>query len=127
MYSRLKVTTFNERFNQLCSESSKTDSQIANKLEVSKQTVSAWKNGSRSPKPPTIAAISRFFHVSIQWLLGFDVPRYEEEYTAREEGYTVQLQHPESCVLARHFDQLPEESRLAIMKMFNLTGTNRGE
>ena len=117
MYTRMKVSTFNERFDLLCSESSMTDIEISKKLQVSKQTISAWRNGKRSPKAPTIAAISRNFHVSVRWLLGFDVPRYEEKYTAKEEGTTIQVQHPETVILAKGFDRFPEEERKRALEM----------
>jgi transcriptional regulator with XRE-family HTH domain len=70
-----KVSTFRERFRTLCSENPSSDSRLAEQLHVSKQTISAWKSGARSPKDPTISAIAQFFNVNVKWLMGFDVPR----------------------------------------------------
>jgi len=111
MYSRMKITTFNDRFDTLCSESSLNDIQIAQRLGVSKQTISAWRSGQRSPKPPTITTISAYFHVSIRWLMGFDVPRYEEDATAKEESTSIEIKHPEVRILAKGFDAMPEAER----------------
>lgn len=70
-----KVSTFKERFAQLCSENPSSDSRLADSLHVSKQTISAWKSGLRSPKDLTVIMIASFFNVNAQWLMGFDVPR----------------------------------------------------
>ena len=78
MYSGAKVTTFKERFSDLCNESVLSDVEISRELKVSKQTISAWKCGTRSPKEPTIILIAQFFHVPVNWLMGFDVPKQEE-------------------------------------------------
>ena len=78
-YSNKKVATFQERFAQLCNENSGTLTKLAESLHVSKQTVSAWKNGTRSPKQPTIVAISDYFNITIEWLMGFDVEPNRKE------------------------------------------------
>ena len=73
-----KVSNFADRFNELVSDLVEKGAQrvdIAKTLGVSKQTISAWTTGERSPKRPTIAGISQAYDVSIAWLHGFDVPR----------------------------------------------------
>ena len=75
MYTNELVTVFRERFTDLCNESPMNDTEIAKKIGVSKQTVSAWKIGDRSPKQPTNETIANVFHVNIYWILGFDVPK----------------------------------------------------
>lgn len=69
------MNAFNERLSVLLDEYNGNDSDIAKGLHVSKQTVSAWRSGSRSPKAPTVEAIARFFNVNIPWLMGMDVER----------------------------------------------------
>lgn len=81
-YTRQKIMTFKERFSELCDSAPHNASAIAEALHVSRQTVSAWKSGFRSPKEPTIIAIAKHFHVSVPWLMGFDVEKQaKEEYT----------------------------------------------
>ena len=75
MQSKKKVATFQERFAELFDESNKTTQELADKLHVSKQTVSAWKIGTRHPKEPTIIAIAQFFGVSEIWLMGYDAKK----------------------------------------------------
>ncbi len=76
MHTGTKVTTFKERLSDLCEASPLSDTELADKLKISKQTLSAWKCGVRSPKEPTIIAIAQYFNVAIDWLMGFDVPMY---------------------------------------------------
>lgn len=72
-----KVATFEERIRELLDSASGSDSEIGRKLGVSRQTISAWKNGSRSPRGPMIEHIASTLKVSVQWLMGFDVPKAE--------------------------------------------------
>ena len=69
------TSDFPARFTQLVDEYGGTIPDLANALRVSKQTISAWKSGARSPKQPTVEHVARFFDVSIPWLMGLDVPR----------------------------------------------------
>ena len=75
MYTYEKVTTFRERLNDICDETGRTDIEIASDLRVSKQTLSAWKLGNRSPREPMIITLANYFGVSTEWLMGFDVPK----------------------------------------------------
>ena len=80
MHTYQLVTTFKERLADLCYESRQPDSELAKALGISKQTLSAWKCGTRSPKGPTIETIARHFNVPVDWLMGFDVPRNLEAH-----------------------------------------------
>ena len=75
VFTRKKVSTFQKRFSLLCDSSGKFDTALAEDLRVSKQTVSAWKSGRRSPKEPMIRAIAHYFHVKVEWLMGYDVEK----------------------------------------------------
>ena len=69
----MKVATNQERLNELFDSDSRNDSSIAAELGVSKQTISAWRSGFRSPKKTMLDKISDLYHVSIEWLMGYDV------------------------------------------------------
>lgn len=71
----LKVKTCQERLNELFDTLPYSDIDIAKKLGVSKQAISAWRNGSRSPKKTALEDISNMFGVDIAWIMGFDVER----------------------------------------------------
>ena len=66
----IQMADFRERFAELLNRSAENDRAIADALGVSKQTVSAWKNGERSPKQPTLVTIANHFHVGVAWLTG---------------------------------------------------------
>lgn len=69
------VSSFSARFSEtLLAYPSWYTKQFARRLGLSKQTISAYKNGTRKPKTPTIKAIAKELDVSETWLLGYDVP-----------------------------------------------------
>lgn len=73
-----KVSSFTERFGELVGDLMANGAQrvdIAKQLGVSKQTISAWETGERSPKRPTVAGIAQTYDINIAWLHGFDAPK----------------------------------------------------
>lgn len=74
-YTKQKISTFKERFSELCDSSPMNDTSIADALNVSRQTVCSWKAGTRSPKKPTILSIANYFRVDVAWLMGYDVSK----------------------------------------------------
>lgn len=69
------IENFSIRFSTLVDEHKGNANDIAKALNVSKQTISAWRAGTRSPRAPVVEAIARYFNVSVEWLMGLDVPR----------------------------------------------------
>ena len=63
---------FSEIFKELRIESGLGQVELAQKLNVSKGIISLWENGLREPKLSNLIAISRFFHVSIDYLAGLE-------------------------------------------------------
>ena len=64
------MADFTSRLNELLSHYDGSDSDLAIALGVSKQTISAWKNGTRFPKKPTLRTIADYFCVDVPWLIG---------------------------------------------------------
>ena len=73
----LKVSSFEKRICELLDNLPGSDSEKGKALGVSRQTISAWKTGVRSPREPMIMHIASVFKVSLKWLMGFDVPMHE--------------------------------------------------
>lgn len=71
----MKVATNQERLIELFDSDPRNDTAIAGLLGVSKQTISMWRHGTRSPKKSVLLRICEIFNVSIEWLMGFDVDR----------------------------------------------------
>ena len=69
-----KIATSQERLNALFDADPRSDKAIAISLGVSKQTISAWRNGIRSPKRTTVSAIAKYYNCSEEWLYGWDMP-----------------------------------------------------
>lgn len=57
------------KINQLRKLSGMTQEQLAEKLNVSRQTVSKWESGGTSPDLDSVIKVSRIFHVSLDDLL----------------------------------------------------------
>ena len=54
----MKIATSQERLIQLFDSDPRNDTAIADALGVSKQTVSMWRHGTRSPKKSVLIHIS---------------------------------------------------------------------
>ena len=68
------VSTFQERLGEAMNGMGVTE--LANTLGISKQSISAYINGTRKPKRLTIDGIARALHVNPAWLMGYDVDRF---------------------------------------------------
>lgn len=66
------TSTFTERLNILLNKSSKSDSAVADDLGVSRQAISMWRSGERSPKKSTIINIANYFGIDVAWLMGYE-------------------------------------------------------
>ena len=86
MKNGLKVATFRERITELVEASEKSQSDIAADFGISKQTLSAWITGQNSPRLPTVSALASYFGVTIPWLNGFDVPKYDDSFPVMKES-----------------------------------------
>ena len=69
-----KVATNQDRINQLFDNDPRNDTAIGEALGVSKQTISAWRNGTRSPKQSMLTKIAKMYNTTEEWLLGWDMP-----------------------------------------------------
>jgi repressor LexA len=70
------VATFDERLREAMENLTVTE--LANLLGISKQSVSAYLNGTRKPKRIVAREIARVLNVNPAWLCGYDVSRYPD-------------------------------------------------
>lgn len=82
------MADFTSRFNELLERYSGSDSELAEVFGVSKQAISAWKNGVRSPKRPTIRIIADYFGVGIPWLNGISDDETETGFDMIQRGFS---------------------------------------
>ena len=66
----MKDNIFGVRLKELRMELGISQRKLGEILGVCNQTVSFWENGSREPDLDAICAISKFFEVSTDFLLG---------------------------------------------------------
>jgi DNA-binding XRE family transcriptional regulator len=109
-----KVSCFKDRFNDLFTESNKTNTDLGKELHVSNQTISAWRLGTRSPKLPTAIAIASYFHVTVQWLLGYDVKKEEDESLRKRIPIVV----PDAQRFVKLLDYMPQDDYLMVLAAF---------
>ena len=86
------ISSFQERFAEAAGEINVT--QLADKLGISKQSVSAYLNGTRRPKQLTVSAIAQILRVDPAWLMGYDVEKYPPELNQTTLDALIS-QHPE--------------------------------
>lgn len=67
-----------EKINRLRSAAQMTQSELADRLEVSRQTVSKWELGAAQPELDKVVALSELFQVSTDYLLKREEPREPE-------------------------------------------------
>lgn len=61
---------FGQKIKELRTERGYTSQKVADEIGVSKGCVSFWENGLSEPKASHIVALSKFFDVSCDFLLG---------------------------------------------------------
>lgn len=99
---------FRHRLIELLSSYEGSDAELAKKMGVSKQTISAWRSGTRSPKRPTIESLARYFNVNTAWLMGLDVDRAA---AGQENGEALGMLDEDTRTLATGFEKMPQEQK----------------
>ncbi|EAD3672169.1 helix-turn-helix domain-containing protein [Listeria seeligeri] len=78
---------FSERLKKLRLDSKMTQTDLGNKINVTKAAISGYENGIRTPDTDTLQMIADIFGVSIDYLLGRPEPKNQnsEGFTPKEE------------------------------------------
>ena len=114
----MKIATNKDRLNELFDADPRNDTAIAEQFHVSKQAVSAWRNGTRSPKKTVLLDIAKHYNVSIEWLMGYDVPRQPPTMDLTLFGISDYIPvTTEAKILARDTDKLPPEEREQLLSL----------
>lgn len=69
-YDEIEPKVFNKRFNELIKEKTISTSDICEKLNVDKSTVSHWKNGKNTPTMDKLIELAKLFKVNVEYLAG---------------------------------------------------------
>ena len=68
---RMKIKTLSERLKMLRMEKQMTQKELAQATGLSQSAIGYWENGQRIPNALAVIALAKFFHVSIDYLIGF--------------------------------------------------------
>ncbi len=83
-----------EKLYALRKKSGLSQEQLAEQLKVSRQAISKWESGSSSPESDKLIAISRYFHVSLDYLMkededpSVDAPSIEKRESTQGTNHT---------------------------------------
>ena len=81
---------FNEKLQKLRTKEKLTQEELAEKLYVSRAAISKWESGRGYPSIDSLKAISKYFHVTIDELIGTEeiVDLAEQDMKASNKKYT---------------------------------------
>lgn len=69
------ISDFKTRFQEALDDNNYKAADIAEKLDISRSTVSQWANGKTKPKRDRLLQVANLLSVNPSWLLGLDVPK----------------------------------------------------
>ena len=80
-----------ERLSEVFDSDPRSATVIAEYFSVSKQTISAWRNGERSPKLKKLKEIAAFYGKPVEWFFGFDIPKEEMPVPKKEDEQVKEI------------------------------------
>ena len=108
----MKIATSTERLNELFESDPRSNAAIGDILNVSRQAVSAWRQGVRSPKKNVLIKIAEMYNVNLEWLMGFDVDRNAEQHS---------MVIPDSGLFRKIIMAMEPEDYKTVMSIFEKT------
>ncbi|MCH5317344.1 MAG: helix-turn-helix transcriptional regulator [Eubacterium sp.] len=105
---------FDENLRELRKEKGYSQEELAYKLNVTRQTVSKWENGSAMPDLKKLTELAEFFGVSMDALLGLDVDGAKETDSG-DSTFEAYVQYTEQKIAA-----LEESRNQDIRKKFTI-------
>ena len=100
--------TFGQILKQLRSETGLNQKELADKIDISRSSIAMYETDQRTPDYETINALSDFFKVSADYLLGrTNIRNYEENtIAAHMDDRTEQLSEESQKKLNEYIDYL---------------------
>ena len=77
IFEVIKMSSFSENLRYLRKRADMTQPELAQKLGISRSTISMYELGSREPNFETLEAIADFFNVDMNYLTGTDPEKNE--------------------------------------------------
>lgn len=79
--TKKEAINFRRTVKQLMADNKTTGTQLAEVCGVNKSTISCWLSGAYLPSGIKIVKIAKYFHVSVNYLIGKDTTPYETPTT----------------------------------------------
>ena len=111
------MTKFQERLKKLRQESGLKQIELAEKIGVSKNTVSVWERGLQIPEQKALRKLSDFFGVSVAYIAGHSYQRNGEEIIDDTAVWLEQDDYLEN--MFEKVLRLSDDSRLIIREAVN--------
>ena len=96
------ISSFRERLIEAMGDMSVTD--FADLLGISKQSISAYINGTRTPKRLTISAMAQILSVNPAWLMGYNVDKYINNEKKPSIYNDEELSNDERYIISKYRD-----------------------
>lgn len=96
-----KISDLPSRLSELLAESMSA-TQLAEIIGMSKQTISAYTTGARSPKRPAINAMADALGVNPLWLMGYDVPKFPSSTSSTSKCVSLELTAEETDLIHKY-------------------------
>jgi len=110
-----KTSNFPQRLAIALSNNNISSTDLAKRIGMSKQAVSTYTTGARSPKLPTVRLIAEILDVDDMWLMGYDVPMEINKSAVRKD----------SELIFELFKQLDDDDRKKILEIARLYAGNQ--
>ena len=106
------MTDFIDRFERALSARDMTARDVSRMTGINESSLSQWRSGRCEPKREGLIAIAKALDVSVEWLMGEDVPMEKEK---AEAPMSAGLSDRERLFL-KLFDQISEEGQEAVLQ-----------
>ncbi len=104
---------FGKKMRAIREERKWTLEEMAEKLSTTKQALSKYERGERTPKITIAAKFAEILGVPLRELVGSDDPEVNEE----QQNHEYKLKTVEARTLAKGVDGMPQKQREAIMNI----------
>lgn len=74
----MKISSSNERIKLLLRALDMSQTEFCERTKITKSALSNYLNGDRQPRQDQIDKIAQTFHVDPSWLMGYNVPMYDD-------------------------------------------------